>query len=89
MAKANTVEINGHELTIDEQARNSWAMFDIICEIGTDFDQTKMPQAFRLIELCCGVDKDEFIEICGGEKTPYDEVLANIAAVFAAIVPKN
>lgn len=89
MAEATTVEINGHELLVDETARNSWEMFDLACEIGTDFDQTKLPVAFRLIELCCGVDKDEFIELCGGKKAPYNDVLANIAAVFAAIVPKN
>lgn len=89
MAESSVVTVNGHELPIDEEARGSWEMFDLMCEVGTDFDQTKMPYAFQLIELCCGVTKDEFIELCGGKRTPYTEVLGHVAAALTAIVPKN
>jgi len=85
----NIVKINGTDVKIDEEAASSWEMFDLVCEIGTEFDQNKMPTAFKLIELCTGLDKDAFIELCGGKRAPYASVLANINDVLTALIPKN
>ena len=85
----NVVEINGTKIEIDAEAAASWEMFDLVCEIGTGFDQSKMPVAFDIIELCTGLDKDAFIEICGGRRAPYSVVLESMNSVLTAIIPKN
>ena len=89
MSENNTVTINGTDVEIDAEAAASWEMFELVCEIGTEFDQTKMPTAFKLIELCTGLDKDAFIELCGGKRAPYATVLESVNDVFTALVPKN
>lgn len=89
MSENNTVTINGTDIEIDAEAAASWEMFELVCEIGTEFDQTKMPTAFKLIELCTGLDKDAFIELCGGKRAPYATVLESVNDVFTALVPKN
>lgn len=85
----NSVNINGTDIEIDAEAAASWEMFELVCEIGTEFDQTKMPVAFKLIELCTGLDKDAFVELCGGRKAPYSVVLESVNAVLTALIPKN
>lgn len=85
----NTVTINGTDIEIDAEAAASWEMFELVCEIGTEFDQTKMPTAFKLIELCTGLDKDAFVELCGGRKAPFASVLEAMNEVLTALVPKN
>ena len=85
----NVVSINGTEIEIDAEAAASWEMFDLVCKIGTEFDQSKMPTAFEIIELCTGVDKDAFIKLCGGRRAPYSVVLENMNSVLTAIIPKN
>ena len=85
----NSVNINGTDIEIDAEAAASWEMFELVCEIGTEFDQTKMPVAFKLIKLCTGLDKDAFVELCGGRKAPYSVVLESVNAVLTALIPKN
>lgn len=89
MSENNIVTINGTDVEIDAEAAASWEMFELVCEIGTEFDQTKMPTAFKLIELCTGIDKDAFIELCGGKRAPYASVLSSVNDVLTALIPKN
>lgn len=84
-----TFEINGHTLTVDTDARDSWELFDLMCEVGTEFDPSKMGIAFRIVEACTGVDKAEFVAMCGGKGVHRDVVLENLSAALAAILPKN
>ena len=84
-----TFEINGHTLTVDTDARDSWELFDLMCEVGTEFDPSKMGIAFRIVEACTGVGKDEFVDMCGGRKVHRDAVLENLSVALAAILPKN
>lgn len=92
MAEPNVVTVNGHDITIDADACESWEFFELVCEIGTEFDQTKVPAAFQLIELCTGIGKDEFIELCredGKRSASWRVVLESVGTVLAAAVPKN
>ena len=80
MAEPNVVTVNGHDITIDADACESWEFFELVCEIGTEFDQTKVPAAFKLIELC----RED-----GKRSASWRVVLESVGTVLAAAVPKN
>ena len=76
----------------EAMATISFFIFELVCKIGTEFDQTKVPAAFQLIELCTGIGKDEFVELGredGKRSASWRVVLESIGTVLAAAVPKN
>lgn len=89
MSEEKFVNINGTDVEIDTEASESWEMLELVFEIGAKFDYTNMPTAFKLIELCTGLDEDAFIKLCGGKRAPYKFVLENVNNVLAELIPKN
>ena len=85
----STFEVNGHTLTVDAEARDSWEVFDLMCEVGPDMSVFDMPVAFRIVEACTGVGKDAFVEMCGGKRVHRDVVLGHLTEALTALFPKN
>lgn len=85
----STFEVNGHTLTVDAEARDSWEVFDLMVEIGPDMSIFDMPLAFQVVEACTGVGKDEFVGMCGGKKVHRDVVLGHLTEALTALFPKN
>ena len=44
---------------------------------------------FQIVELCTGLDKPHFIELCGGGRVSRDEMAQHLGKTIAQLVSKN
>lgn len=87
-----TVDINGTQVEYDPVMSDSWAVADLLVTVEDAVPLSqyeKLGNMFRIVELCTGVDKARFVELCGGGRTSRDEVAQHLGHTIAQLVSKN
>lgn len=87
-----TVDINGTQVEYDPIAAESWDVADLLVTIDDAAPLSqyeKLGNMFRIVELCTGVDKARFVELCGGGRTSRDEMAQHLGHAIAQLVSKN
>ena len=87
-----TVDINGHEVEYDQEATESWDVADLLVTIDDAAPVSqyeKLANMFRIVELCTGLAKSRFVELCGGGRISRDEMAQHLGKTIAQLVSKN
>ena len=87
-----TVDINGTQVEYDPIAAESWDVAELLVTVEDSVPLSqyeKLANMFKVVELCTGVDKARFIELCGGGRTSRDEMAQHLGRTIAQLVSKN
>lgn len=87
-----TVDINGTQVEYDPVMSDSWDVADLLVTVEDAVPLSqyeKLSNMFKIVELCTGVDKARFVELCGGGRTSRDEVAQHLGKTIAQLVSKN
>ena len=87
-----TVDINGHEVEYDQEVAESWDVADLLVTIddAAPISQyEKLTNMFRIVEMCTGLDKPHFVELCGGGRVKRDELARLLGLAISQLVSKN
>lgn len=87
---AETIEIRGHEVEIDQAPMKSWAAFKLFRAIEeSDSVFSKADATFELCRMVSGLGAEELAELCGGESADMDDILGVSLEIIKAATPKN
>ena len=87
-----TVDINGHEVEYDQEVAESWDVADLLVTIDDAAPVSqyeKLANMFQIVELCTGLDKPHFVELCGGGRVSRDEMAQHLGKTIAQLASKN
>lgn len=84
------IEVDGHQLEIDEKRLKSLKAFRLIERSETsDNNMERLGAMIDMVEYIAGISEDDLLEMCGGELTPIDEVMEFVTKVIGNCYPKN
>lgn len=87
---AETVEIRGHEVEIDQAPMKTWAAFNLFRNIEeSESVFAKADATFALCEMVSGLGAEQLVSLCGGENADMEEVLGFALEIIKAATPKN
>ena len=87
-----TVDITGHEVEYAQEVADSWdiaALLVTIDDAAPVSQYEKLANMFQIVEMCTGLDKPHFVELCGGGRTSRDEMAQHLGKTIAQLVSKN
>lgn len=87
-----TIDINGTQVEYDPVWSDSWEVAELVTKAQDDSpasDHEKLAAMFRIVELCTGLNHDEFIELSGGGRTNRDEMAKRLGNTIGQLVSKN
>lgn len=87
---ARTVEVDGHEVTIDMNRLTSWKAFRTIGRIQKAADGwDRLDGCFEFLELVAGVDEATIVGWLGGDDADAKAVEAFTVELISACYPKG
>ncbi len=87
-----TVDINGTQVEYDPAMSDSWDVADLLVTVEDSVPLSqyeKLGNMFKIVELCTGLDKQRFVEMCGGGRISRDEMAQHLGHTIAQLVSKN
>lgn len=87
-----TVDINGTQVEYDREMGDSWDVAEQLVKVedGAPFSSyEKLEAMFKIVELCCGLDRDAFVALCGGGRVNRERVAQQLGATINQLVSKN
>ena len=87
-----TVDINGTQVEYDPEWADSWDVAELLvtAEDASPVSQyEKLGAMFRIVELCTGLGREEYVELSGGGKTKADDMAKRLGGTIAQLVSKN
>ena len=89
MAERN-IEALGVEFTVDTEKLGGWHVFNLLKQAQSVTNSYE--QVAALLEIACyitGLDEQEFVERCGGEDAPVQNIVATATEIITKAYPKN
>ena len=90
MAKRNKVEANGVSFAVIPERLSGWHVFKLMKDAQTA--QNDYERVSLLVEIACyltGLSEEAFVDKCGGEDAPIENVVATATELISAAYPKN
>ncbi len=85
-----TVEVAGHQVTIDLNRLTSWKAFRIIGRIQHSEDGwERLDGCFEFVDLVAGIDEDTIVGWLGGDDADAKAVEGFVTELIAACYPKG
>jgi len=87
-----TVDINGTQVEYDPEVADSWDVAELIVKMedGSPFSSyEKLMAMFEVVRLCCGLDRDAFVQLCGGGRVNRETMAQHLGATINQLVSKN